>query len=382
MHLRRLKLKNWRNFAQFDLPLRGRQFVLGPNASGKSNLLDAVLFLHDVAKVGGGLQAAVQKRGGLDAIRWMGAGRDQEVALGAEVSASAEDGRIWTYELGIRQGKDGPQVSYEGVLDFSGKLSVNRKALDKCEGSRALAQTHLERAGSSKDFSEVRALLAKVQYQHLVPQLLRQTGEAQGKVPEGDPHGQGLLARMAETPAKVRDDLLDSINKLLRVVVPGLEGIALEADKATGRPHLRANYTSECGNGATMREDQMSDGTLCLIGLSWSMLESDGLLLLEEPERNLHEGVVRYFPGMLLGAERRNQRQFFISTHSAALLSDAGISPESVILLRPGPRGTEALLASDHEFLCDLLLPDDSVGKLAIPLTQPIGSLQVLNAFT
>ena len=378
MYLRRLKLKNWRNFAQVDLPLQALQFVVGPNASGKSNLLDAVLFLHDVAKVGGGLQAAVQKRGGLDAIRWMGADKGQEVALGVEVSPSAEDGRTWTYELGIKQGKDGPQVSHEGVLDFAGKLSVNRKALDKCKGGHAPTQTHLERAGS-RDFSEVSSLLAKVQYQHLVPHLMRQAGEAQGKVPEGDPHGQGLLARMAETPAKVRHELLDSINKLLRVVVPGLEGIALETDKTTGRPHLRANYTSGGGNGAAMREDQMSDGTLCLIGLVWSLLESDGLLLLEEPGRNLHEGVVRYLPAVLHAAQDRNGRQFLASTHSAALLSDIGIPPEDVTMLRPGPKSTEALLASDHEFLCELLHRDDSVGELAIPLTQPIDSLRVLN---
>ena len=378
MHLRRLKLKNWRNFAQFDLPLRGRQFVLGPNASGKSNLLDAVLFLHDVARAGGGLQAAVQKRGGLDAIRWMGAGRDQEVALGVEVSSSEEAERVWTYELGIKQGKDGPQVSHEGVLDPSGKFVLNRKALGKCESSRA--QTHLEQAASNGDFAEIPALLAGVQYRNLVPQLLRQAGEMQGQTPEGDPYGQGLLVRMAETPVKARDALLGCVSNLLRAAVPGLEGITLETDKATGRPHLRANYTSGCGNGAAMREDQMSDGTLCLIGMAWSLLESEGLLLLEEPERNLHEGVVQEFIGMLFQAAQRNQRQFFISTHSAALLSDAGISPESVILLRPGSKGTEALLASDHEFLCDLLLPDDSVGKLAIPLTQPRGSGDILFA--
>ena len=45
-----IRLKNWRNFQSLDLPLRDVTYVLGPNASGKSNLLDALRFLRDVGK--------------------------------------------------------------------------------------------------------------------------------------------------------------------------------------------------------------------------------------------------------------------------------------------------------------------------------------------
>jgi len=54
MVITRIKLKNWRNFKQVDVDLRERVFVIGPNASGKSNLLDALRFLRDVAKPKGG----------------------------------------------------------------------------------------------------------------------------------------------------------------------------------------------------------------------------------------------------------------------------------------------------------------------------------------
>ncbi|MGH7873507.1 MAG: ATP-binding protein, partial [Candidatus Binatia bacterium] len=36
----RLYLENWRNFQRADLELQRRVFLVGPNASGKSNLLD------------------------------------------------------------------------------------------------------------------------------------------------------------------------------------------------------------------------------------------------------------------------------------------------------------------------------------------------------
>ena len=77
MLISRLTLKNWRNFTNVDVALQQRQFIVGPNASGKSNLLDAFRFLRDIAKQkGGGLQDAIEKRGGLSKIRCLSAGRD------------------------------------------------------------------------------------------------------------------------------------------------------------------------------------------------------------------------------------------------------------------------------------------------------------------
>src|SRR3954447_5399695 len=69
MRFTRLQLENWRNFRSVDVPLAQRVFVVGPNASGKSNLLDAIRFLRDVADPAGGLRRAVDERRGMDAIR-------------------------------------------------------------------------------------------------------------------------------------------------------------------------------------------------------------------------------------------------------------------------------------------------------------------------
>jgi predicted ATPase len=69
MKVSRIILKNWLNFQSVDVPLDERIFLIGANASGKSNFLDAFRFLHDIAKTGGGLQRAVTERGGLTSIR-------------------------------------------------------------------------------------------------------------------------------------------------------------------------------------------------------------------------------------------------------------------------------------------------------------------------
>ena len=69
MFVTRLILKNWRNFRSVDVELGLRVFVAGPNASGKSILLDVFTFLKDVAKPSGGLQNAVTERGGISKLR-------------------------------------------------------------------------------------------------------------------------------------------------------------------------------------------------------------------------------------------------------------------------------------------------------------------------
>jgi predicted ATPase len=94
MKVRRITLKNWMNFRSLDsVELSDRVFVIGPNASGKSNFLDALRFLRDVARPagvkpsGGGLQKAVNDRGQLSKLRCINSRRDPEVLIQVELEA-------------------------------------------------------------------------------------------------------------------------------------------------------------------------------------------------------------------------------------------------------------------------------------------------------
>lgn len=82
-------LENWRNFGRVDVPLQRRAFLVGPNAAGKSNLLDAFRFLADLVSVGGGFQEAVVRRGGVSRIRSLSARRYPEVRLQVAVGVPA-----------------------------------------------------------------------------------------------------------------------------------------------------------------------------------------------------------------------------------------------------------------------------------------------------
>ena len=61
MRITHVTAYNWRNFKKVDFPIENRLFVVGPNASGKSNLLDLFRFLGDIAGAGGGLSSAIER---------------------------------------------------------------------------------------------------------------------------------------------------------------------------------------------------------------------------------------------------------------------------------------------------------------------------------
>jgi len=81
MRLTALRLENWRNFRRAEVPLARRVFLVGPNASGKSNLLDAIRFLRDVADPRGGFQEAVDRRRGVSQVRCLHGRQHSDVVI-------------------------------------------------------------------------------------------------------------------------------------------------------------------------------------------------------------------------------------------------------------------------------------------------------------
>lgn len=147
MIVTRLRLKNWRNFRSVNITLGKRIFLVGPNASGKSNFLDAFRFLRDIARSeGGGLQKAVTERGGISKIRCLAARRDPDIEIEVHLAEEYDPGTIWRYALGIRQESRGyrqPYLTFEKVWKRE-KLILDRPDEQDQEDRLRLIQTHLE----------------------------------------------------------------------------------------------------------------------------------------------------------------------------------------------------------------------------------------------
>lgn len=374
-----VRLKNWKNFQHAEAKLGEISYVIGANASGKSNFLDVFRFLRDVAKAeGGGLQKAISDRGGLTKIRCLHARRDPEVRIEIHLVENMDDEYpTWRYALALKSegaGANRPVVSVEQVYQVVGGKEVCRlnrpDSADKADKER-LTQTSLEQIQSNQDFRLVAEHFSGTTYLHLVPQLLKFGDFIGGRQLDNDPFGQAFLDRVARTTERIRASRLARIQKALAKAIPQFEELRFKKDES-GHPHLEAKYTHHRPLAGWQREDQFSDGTLRLIALFWLLMEGDNLLLLEEPELSLDEEIVRNLPRLIDTVRRstkKRQRQIVISTHSQALLEDTAIDGRGVLRFDRAHEGTEIHSPTEDE----LTLMDNglSAAQVLLPKAHP-----------
>lgn len=377
MFVSRIKLKNWRNFTAVDVPLREIVYLIGPNASGKSNFLDAFRFLRDVVNPkGGGLQQAVLARGGLKKVRSLAARRNPRVEFEIELRESLDNDSTpadWRYFLSLKgepSGKRRVLVDKEEVYRSGRRVMIRPNENDEADKER-LTQTHLEQVNMNREFRGISDFLREVLYLHLVPQLLRFGSRISAGGIESDPFGQQFLEEIASTTKRTRDSRLKRIETILKKAIPHLEELRFIKDEVKGTPHLEMRYVHWRPQGAWQREDQFSDGTLRLIALTWTLLASNTLILLEEPELSLHVQIVKQIPAMILDARRSRKTaggQILVSTHSESLLSRDDIDG-GFLILQPGERGESTTIKTPDEAEVDALRAGMSPADILLPKT-------------
>ena len=373
LQLTHIYLENWRNFTRVDVNLERRVFLVGPNASGKSNFLDVLRFLHDIARVGGGFRAAVQKRVGVSRLRCLAARRYPNIVIRVRIG-NGGDASAWEYELHFTQdNRQRPIIKKERVARHGTALLERPLKADQKDPERT-TQTYLEQVNVNQAFRDVVDFFASIRYLHIVPQLIREPERSVGR--RNDPYGGDFLEQIARTPERTRIARLRWIKDALRVAVPRLLEIDLWRDER-GTPHMRGKYDHWRPQGAWQTEDQFSDGTLRLLGLLWATLDGAGPLLLEEPELSLHPDVVRYIPQMFARIQVRLGRQVLVSTHSPDLLRDNGIGIDEVLLLQPSAEGTEVHPMGKFAEIRTLLQSGVDMAEVAMARTRPRGSEQL-----
>ena len=378
MQITHVTAHNWRNFKNLDFAVADRLLIVGPNAAGKSNLLDLFRFLGDISRKGGGLAAALESRGGLSRARCLFARNNHKGELA--IMVDLRDGEDeWRYELAIKGKKGGhnhPIVVRE-IVTRNGSELLSRPDANDDRDPDQLTQTHLEQISANREFRPIAEYFAKVNYFHLVPQMIRypQAGGASPRV-----FGSSMIADMNATPVRTRQAWFRRIERALQSAVPGFETLRLEVDKA-GQPHLIAGYRNWRRNPSEQNETDFSDGTLRLIGLLWTIISSPangGVLLLEEPELSLNAAVVQKLASLLAMAQRGTSMQVILSTHSPELLDDEGIRPGEVLVLQVTSDATvanqlseiaevEAQISADlplSEVVAELINPGDLTGLI------------------
>lgn len=378
MIISHITLKNWKNFRKIEVDLKERTFVVGPNASGKSNFLDVFRFLRDIAKPGGGLQKAISDRGGVSKLRCLAARKDPEIVIGISLSEYGSEEVLWKYEIGIKQQSrehHQPYLSFEKAWRGD-EMIINRPEQEDKKDKERLSQTYLEQINANKDFRDIAKYLERSLYLHIVPQLLKYPIAFAGADLPDDPFGKGFLDKMAKTQKNIREAWLKRIDAALRIAVPQLK--ELHYAEENGKPHLEAFYDHWRPDAGKQKEEQFSDGTLRMIGLLWALQEGDGLLLLEEPELSLNAAIISKLPAIIYKIQKQKKRQVIMTSHSADLLRDKGVSLHEVLVLTPDKEGTKIEVAANIKEVRAMLDGGMTPGEAILPRTAPRHTDQLL----
>jgi predicted ATPase len=350
MKLKKISLENWKNFHSISVDINDRLFIVGANASGKSNFLDSIRFMRDIVKHGGGLQYAVASRSGISEIRCLSAQTQSDIAILAEFLD--DDGVVWKYTLKIAQQpqNDRGAVIQQEILEKGNVTILNRPDNSDKKDRERLTQTNLEQISTNEEFRGIVHFLEAIKCMK-------------------DPFSKEFVQIVSKTPADTRNNWLEKIQKILQMAIPQFSSLVYMED--AGQPHLEVTYKHWRSRESKQTEVQLSDGTLRLIGLLWALLDGEGLLLLEEPELSLHTAIIEKLPSLLYSVQCKNNRQIILTTHSAELLSDKSISLSQIAVLKIGKNGTEIDRISERMDIKILLAGGLTPAEVIIPLTQP-----------
>ena len=388
--LTHIAITNWRNFAHIEFDLSSRLFVVGPNSSGKTNLLAALRFLSDIARRG--LVAASEDLGGPE--RYFHTGADSaSFAVTVEVNAQQI-----TYVLSLRKvrviddfsiGRIRLHPSSKGIPEELLKADQPRilhpmvEARPRSSSWEEIARLPVaEPPSESEEDAEtqfpvmdcafvegenltidgedvtgipgtkrvtgsalsIRNILSGVRYIHPNPKKMLERSD------HYDPdHGTGFFQHAGRFSDQQLDAVVDRIRPIMAAVVPEIPNLSYQR-MGLGTELVFYSDTPVRGASGVYSHEQFSEGTLRLLGLLFDLAtlpRDTSVVLIEEPETFLQASVVRSLPSLLAEFAMNRDVQMIISTHSPELIDSELVLPSQVLMLRSENGETTGQLLSE-----------------------------------
>lgn len=351
MKLTHIAITNWRNFAHIEFDLSSRLFVVGPNSSGKTNLLAALRFLGDVARRG--LVAASEDLGGPDRYFRSGADSAAFVATFNDTQNSTE------FALFLRLMSAGPKSTKRGSDADQTFAFPMTDPLTGEPNDRYLDVHQTITAGGKKPTDEgesfpvedeeaqrtrVRQTLAGIRYIHPNPKKMLERSDRY------DPdHGTGFFQHVGRFSDQQLDAVVDRIRPIMASVVPEIPNLSYQR-MGLGTEVVFYSDTPVRGASGVYSHEQFSEGTLRLLGMLFDLAtlpRDTSVVLIEEPETFLQASVVRSLPSLLAEVAMNRDVQMVISTHSPELIDSELVLPSQVLMLRSENGETTGELLSE-----------------------------------
>lgn len=357
--LKSLAIRGFKSLADVSVDFPRLTVLFGPNAAGKSNLLDAIQALSRIGTErtltdaladpirGRQIEAFSFPSGGLPELLGttkasfslsadLGVGRDS-YRYRVEVDIEPQSGRLavgdeYLAQLGSRAEPKG-RASIERVEK---ELRIRRKSKPAHPRQESVGLNHSILSDARLGGVEYRALertrleLTGWRVYYLDPRIAMRAEQSPSDVRDigvlGGDIAPFLYRLRAEHPERFR-----AITRTLRSIVPSIEELSVDLDKRRGTLDILVRQ-----DGIDYSSRIVSEGTLRVLALCAIAVNPWGgsLLAFEEPENGVHPRRLELIAQLLLSLALDQGRQVVVTTHSPlfcdAVLRGARERPDEV----------------------------------------------------
>ena len=283
MFLRSAHIRHYKSLddvrVEFTQPIT---VIVGPNAVGKSNFVDALRFAGEMASAANvqTRREAVQHHGGIERIRSRATAAGETVSIALDMDTDSGSGHA------------GVILEPAGQQQYAARVGVQPASL------------------SEEVFPHWRLT-------SLYPNTLRQltTAQPDDALADDGANWASIVKRFKRTASG--RSVLHRIGDTMRCVIPNFLDIKVRSVGSYLVPHF---VFSADGKSVEFDATQVSDGTLRIFGLLLAIyqLPAPTLLVIEEPEHTVYPGAL----GVLVDAMREvsEQTQIILTTHSPDLV--------------------------------------------------------------
>ena len=384
-----LRLRNWKSFFDATLFIDPITVIIGTNASGKSNIFDALKLLSALASPIDIMDIAKNVRGGAEGIIRRGEQMCNRT-ITMEGDKSSEQ-LIYEVALAFDDQRNIYIKDESLILDTTKKNLVmfERKDLDEMNKSLVSVALYTEGKPRYQNFSAKTSVLSQIEYVNCVrrikdstltvvnnlrkirlsnpiPERMRDFAPLSKTIAEDASDLAGYLANLDE---ELKSVTYEAILKYLKPL-PDRDIKSIRADKIPMTDKAMLFCTEEWTAGHTQEQSAlgMSDGTLRFAGIIAMLItaEDKALILLEELDKGVHPSRAKDLVKMLKEIGKQKKLDIICTTHNATFVDELGpqMIPFISYIKRNEENGcTDIHLLEENEQLARLMA-SKSVGDM------------------
>lgn len=376
-----LRVENFRSLRRVEVPLGPLNVLVGPNGSGKTNLLEVFRFLADVIRTD--LQPALELRGGFDDLVFQGGEERKSPFLKIDLSAT------WTThssgnapdEYGLRISRTSKALSRRETFQFKRtqgrgrRITIQGRRVTIADTGRGAQDTRDSQIGirslssglstlprlsddaGGDEVATVAQRLASFRVFDVHVDRARQPSRFPRTASEFLDDDAANLAGFLLTLRSRDEDAWERLVEDARDVLPQLDGIGFEYPSGAAREVVIVLHER-----GLRRPTQLADasyGTIRLLGLLALLYDPNppALTCVEEIDHGLHPQALELLVNRMREASERTQ--LLVATHSPALADR--LVPEELIVCERQDDGSSAIPAVSASEITDIVAESEGL---------------------